>query len=106
MKMMVFALLMSVGAVAHADGEIFGAPFSTMSIPVSSFSTTYCAGNPQCNSKIIIERAKPDAATFVATDGGIRGANLEQAISHIHETMPQNTDSDMILAQKIVAEQF
>src|SRR5262245_31190716 len=52
----------------------------------------------------IVMQAKDDAASFVATDGRIRGAQLEAALRHLREkySIAQHA-SDMQLAQAILA---
>ena len=107
MKMVVLALLLSVGATAQArPGDIFDAPsITTMGPALSSFYTTFCADNSMCGNKIILD-AKDDAAAFVGSDGALRGAQLEQAIQYIRLTNPANTDSDLALANRILAEQL
>ena len=52
----------------------------------------------------MVLQARDDAASFVASDGRIRGAQLEAALRHLRE---RNADaqraSDMQLAQAILA---
>ncbi|MHC8303584.1 DUF2388 domain-containing protein [Pseudomonas sp. PB3P13] len=55
------------------------------------------------DSKIIRE-AHDDAASFVASDGDIRGANLEAAFGTLRARVPQARDaSDQVLAEAILA---
>ena len=55
------------------------------------------------DEKIVLQ-AKDDAASFVATDGRIRGAQLESALRHLreHHAVAQRA-SDMQLARAILA---
>ncbi|RZA04630.1 MAG: DUF2388 domain-containing protein, partial [Proteobacteria bacterium] len=53
-------------------------------------------------SKVVLE-ARDDAASFVASQGDIRGAKLESAFAHIRKVAPQMQASDAQLAQAILA---
>ncbi|WP_417663245.1 DUF2388 domain-containing protein [Pseudomonas sp.] len=55
------------------------------------------------DSKVVRE-AHDDAASFVASQGEIRGANLEAAITTIRSRVPEAENaSDLTLAQAILA---
>lgn len=54
------------------------------------------------NNKVILD-ARDDAASFVGSNGQIRGAYLESALSHIREQQPGLDASDMQLAEAILA---
>ncbi|WP_263147111.1 DUF2388 domain-containing protein [Pseudomonas sp. RIT-PI-AD] len=52
----------------------------------------------------IIRAAHDDAASFVASQGGIRGAQLEAALVRLRERLPEARDaSDEVLAEAILA---
>ena len=51
----------------------------------------------------IVREARDDAASFVASQGDIRGAKLESAFLHIRSQMPTLQASDAQLAQAILA---
>jgi uncharacterized protein (TIGR02448 family) len=51
----------------------------------------------------VVREAKDDAASFVASRGGIRGAHLEAALQHIRGKLPELQVDDMQLAQAILA---
>ncbi len=52
----------------------------------------------------LIRAAQDDAASFVASDGGIRGATLEAAFARLRERLPEARDaSDRVLAEAILA---
>ena len=54
------------------------------------------------DSKVVRE-AHDDAASFVATEGSIRGVRLEAALAHIRQQVPQlQANSDLQLAQSIL----
>ncbi|MCY1420419.1 hypothetical protein D3C76_683960 [compost metagenome] len=53
--------------------------------------------------KIVVE-ARDDAASFVASEGAIRGAQLEAAFHALREQVPEARDaSDQVLAEAILA---
>lgn len=55
------------------------------------------------DSKVVRE-AHDDAASFVATDGDIRGAQLEAAFGTLRSHVPEARDaSDQVLAEAILA---
>ena len=50
----------------------------------------------------VVQAARDDAASFVASDGAIRGARLEAALRHIRERAPQLDADDRQLARAIL----
>jgi uncharacterized protein (TIGR02448 family) len=55
------------------------------------------------DSKIVLA-ARDDAASFVASQGAIRGAQLEAALTNIRSRVPEaNGASDLVLAEAILA---
>lgn len=51
----------------------------------------------------IVLAAREDAASFVASQGAIRGARLEAALAHVREKLPQlQARSDLQLAESIL----
>lgn len=51
----------------------------------------------------IVQAAQDDAASFVASQGDIRGVKLESAFAHIRQQAPQLQATDAQLAQAILA---
>jgi uncharacterized protein (TIGR02448 family) len=52
----------------------------------------------------IVRAAHDDAASFVASDGGIRGVQLEAAFDTLRNRVPEARDaSDQVLAEAILA---
>ena len=51
----------------------------------------------------VVRAAKDDAASYVASQGQIRGAHLEAAVSLIRGMQPQLQVTDMQLAEAILA---
>jgi uncharacterized protein (TIGR02448 family) len=89
------ALLACSIAPAFAAGTTAGASASLGGTSASSKTTTP-------DDKVVLQ-ARDDAASFVASDGRIRGAQLEAALRHLRErnALAQRA-SDMQLAQAIL----
>lgn len=89
-------------------------PFAATTASASSFAGT--TGGTTANSASdssgstsgddkVVQQARDDAATFVATDGHVRGARLEAALRLLRERHEAaRTASDMQLAQAILAQ--
>tara|TARA_Y100000780_G_scaffold101963_1_gene92494 strand:+ start:95 stop:409 length:315 start_codon:yes stop_codon:yes gene_type:complete len=54
------------------------------------------------NNKVVLQ-ARDDAASFVASNGAIRGVQLEAALQHLRAQQPGLNASDMQLAEDILA---
>lgn len=93
---LIFALLACAIAPAFAGQTTAGISASTVGTSASSKTITP-------DDKVVLQ-AKDDAASFVASDGRIRGVQLEAALRHLRErnTAAQRA-SDMQLAQAILA---
>lgn len=52
----------------------------------------------------IVKAARDDAASFVASQGAIRGVHLEAALTHLRSQQPQLEASDMQIAEAILAQ--
>ena len=93
-------LLLADLAQAHtlvATSNIIIAPLGAR-IDFTSDTTTSIR-----DSKIVRE-AHDDAASFVASDGDIRGAHLEAAFNTLRTRVPEARDaSDQVLAEAILA---
>ena len=54
------------------------------------------------DKKILLD-AKNDAATFVASQGAVRGVQLQAALEHLRASQPQLQADDLQLAEAILA---
>ena len=83
---------------AFAGASTAGTSAAAVGTSASSKTTS-----PDGSNKVVLQ-ARDDAASFIASDGRIRGAQLEAALRFLRE---RNTDaqraSDMQLAQAILA---
>jgi uncharacterized protein (TIGR02448 family) len=75
---------------------------TTQNLVVSGYATSQVTSGPFDNKLIIA--AKDDAAAYIATDGQLRGANLESALMYLHQTQPKLAASDLELAQAILVQ--
>jgi uncharacterized protein (TIGR02448 family) len=90
-------LACSVVGPAFASGTTGGSSAATVGSSASSKTTT-----PDDDK--VVRQARDDAASFVATDGRIRGAQLEAALRFLREKYSTaQRASDMQLAQAILA---
>lgn len=96
-----FALLLATGA-AQAQTLV-----QTSEIIVRAFGRTVDFTSDTTtsvrDSKVVLE-ARDDAASFVASEGSIRGAQLEAAFSTLRDRVPEARDaSGLTLAEAILA---
>ena len=93
---LIFALLSCSIIPAFAAQTTAGTSASAVGTSASSKTTSP-------NDKVV-SQARDDAASFVASDGRIRGAQLESALRHLRERYAiAQRASDMQLAQAILA---
>ena len=75
---------------------------STQGLVITGYVTSKVTTAP-FDRKLIIA-AQDDAAVFVATDGELRGAQLESALMALRQTEPKLSASDLELAQAILVQ--
>ncbi|WP_341522103.1 DUF2388 domain-containing protein [Pseudomonas sp. G.S.17] len=75
---------------------------TTQSLVISGYATSQVTTGPFDNKLIIA--AQDDAAVFIATDGQLRGAQLESALQYLRQTQPKLRASDLELAQAILVQ--
>jgi uncharacterized protein (TIGR02448 family) len=93
---LIFALLAC--SITPAIAGSFGATSAGASSAGSSASSDSTSGD----DKVVLQ-ARDDAASFVASDGRIRGAQLEAALRYLRERdVGARRASDMQLAQAIL----
>lgn len=73
---------------------------TTQGLVISGYATSQVTTGPFDNKLIIA--AQDDAAVFIATDGQLRGAQLESALMYLRQTQPKLRASDLELAQAIL----
>lgn len=75
---------------------------STQQVVVSGYVTSMVTSAP-FDHKLIVA-AHDDAAAFIASDGQLRGAQLESALDYLRRTQPKLHVSDLELAQAILVQ--
>ncbi|HJR27497.1 MAG TPA: DUF2388 domain-containing protein [Pseudomonas sp.] len=75
---------------------------STQGTVASGYATSMVTSAPFDHKRLIA--ARDDAATFIASDGQLRGAQLESALIYLRRTQPKLHASDLELAQAILVQ--
>ena len=75
---------------------------STQLVVASGYATSMVTSAP-FDHKLLVA-ARDDAAAFVASDGQLRGAQLESALDYLRRTQPKLHASDLELAQAILVQ--
>lgn len=92
-----------VAALLAISAPAFASSFAGTSAGASSAGSSASSGSTSGDDKVVL-RARDDAASFVASEGHIRGARLEAALRQLRERDPAaRAASDMQLAQAILA---
>lgn len=93
------AALLSLSSLANASSFIGTTDMIASGLIGTSKSTTNLTSG---DDKVVLA-AQQDAASFVATQGAIRGAQLESALQVIRANAPALQASDLELAEAILA---
>lgn len=101
LRLLSAAALLTVAANAHATSLIVTTDAIVGALKATTDATSDATSSLRDNK--IVRAARDDAASFVATDGAIRGVKLESAFEHIRQQAPQLDVSDAQLAQAILA---
>ncbi|KAF1719149.1 DUF2388 domain-containing protein [Pseudoxanthomonas wuyuanensis] len=98
MLRLILASLLLASALPALAGS-----FAGTSAGASSAGSSASSGSTSGDDKVVLQ-ARDDAASFVASEGRIRGAQLEAALRQLRERDPAAREaSDMQLAQAILA---
>ncbi|HDS1060442.1 MULTISPECIES: DUF2388 domain-containing protein [Pseudomonas] len=95
------ALLLGLTGTANATSFVVTTDTVVRAVAASTDATSDLSSSFRDDK--IVQAARDDAATFVGTQGAIRGARLESAFVHIRSNMPALQASDAQLAQAILA---
>jgi uncharacterized protein (TIGR02448 family) len=101
LRLMSAAVLLVAATSASASSFVVTTDAVVRALDMSSNATSKISSSFK-DDKIVLA-AREDAASYVATEGDIRGAQLEGAFQHIRETAPQIDATDAQLAQAILA---
>ena len=95
--------LILAGVLLAFSVPVLAGSFAGSSAGASSAGSSASSDSSSGDDKIVVQ-AREDAASFVASNGRIRGAQLEAALRHLREgNLAARQASDMELAQAILA---
>ncbi|AWY42127.1 DUF2388 domain-containing protein [Pseudomonas putida] len=98
-------LITSCLLAASCSGSAFAYDafnLSTQGIVVSGYATSMVTAAPFDHKMLLA--ARDDAAAYIASDGQLRGAQLESALRYLRQTQPKLHASDLELAQAILVQ--
>jgi uncharacterized protein (TIGR02448 family) len=95
------AALLTLASAASATSFVVTTDSLVSGLAASSEATSDISSSLG-DDKVVLA-ARDDAASFVATQGGIRGVQLEAALQHIRQHAPQLQADDLQLAQAILS---
>lgn len=94
------AALLALATSASATSFV-GTTDTLGSLTVNASESTSDISSSFDDDKVVLA-ARDDAASFVASEGTIRGARLEAALRHIRQQAPQLQADDLQLARAIL----
>lgn len=100
LRLLSAAALFAMAANAHATSFIVTTDSIVGGLKASSDATSDVSSSFRDDK--IVRAARDDAASFVASEGAIRGVKLESALDHIRQQAPQLNATDAQLAQAIL----
>ena len=90
-------------ALIALSSPAFAGSFAGTTGGASAAGSSASSGSTSGNDKVVMQ-AREDAASFVASDGRIRGVQLEAALRHLRvSNADARAASDLQLAQAILA---
>jgi uncharacterized protein (TIGR02448 family) len=101
LRLLSAAALLVAATGAHASSFVVTTDTLVRAMDASSNATSKISSSFH-NDKIVLE-ARDDAASFVASNGDIRGPHLDGAFEHIRQLTPGLQATDAQLAQAILA---
>ncbi|SFH25669.1 DUF2388 domain-containing protein [Pseudomonas sp. NFACC45] len=100
LRLLSAAALLAVAAHSNASSFIVTTDSLVGALKATSDATSDITSSFR-DDKIVLA-ARDDAASFVASNGAIRGVKLESALDYIRQQAPQLNASDTQLAQAIL----
>lgn len=100
LRLLSAAALLAVAANSHASSFIVTTDTVVDALKATSDATSDVTSSFRDNK--IVRAARDDAASFVASEGAIRGVKLESALDYIRHQAPQLNATDTQLAQAIL----
>ncbi|KQN54183.1 holliday junction resolvasome, helicase subunit [Pseudomonas sp. Leaf48] len=100
LRLLSAAALLAVAANSHATSFVVTTDAVVNALKATSDATSNVTSSFK-DDKIVLA-ARDDAASYVASEGDIRGVKLESAFEHIRQQAPQLNATDAQLAQAIL----
>ncbi|WP_040260504.1 DUF2388 domain-containing protein [Pseudomonas massiliensis] len=91
----------SVASVTQASSFVVTTDALVRAIDATTDTTSDLSSSLRDNK--LVQQARDDAASFVASDGAIRGVRLESALAFLREQLPQVQATDTQWAEAIIA---
>ena len=102
LRLLCTAAVLTLAANANASSFIMTTDSIVGALKATSDATSDATSSLRDNK--VVQAARDDAASFVASEGAIRGVKLESALAHIRQQAPQLAiATDAQLAQAILA---
>mgnify|MGYP000300415251 CR=1 FL=1 len=95
-------LLIAMTASLMCTSQAQAFDTTTQSLIKTGYATSQVTTGPFDNKLILA--AQDDAAAFIASEGQLRGAQLESALMYLRQTRPKLHASDLELAQAILVQ--
>lgn len=95
------ALVLALASTANATSFVVTTDTVVRGVAASTDATSDVTSSFKDDK--VVRAARDDAASFVASQGNIRGVKLESAFAHIRQQAPTLQASDAQLAQAILA---
>lgn len=95
------AVVLALASTANATSFVVTTDTIVRGVAASTDATSDVSSSFKDDK--IVRAARDDAASFVASQGEIRGVKLESAFDHIRQQAPSLQASDAQLAQAILA---
>ena len=100
LRLLSAAALLTLAAGANASSFIVTTDAIVGTLTQTTDLTSDATGSFRDNK--IVRAARDDAASFVASEGAVRGVRLESAFEYIRQQAPQLQATDTQLAQAIL----
>ncbi|WP_426151071.1 DUF2388 domain-containing protein [Pseudomonas sp. DC3000-4b1] len=91
----------SVAPVTQASSFVVTTDALVRAIDATTDTTSDLSSSLRDNK--VVQQARDDAASFVASDGAIRGVRLESALAFLREQLPEVQATDTQWAEAIIA---
>jgi uncharacterized protein (TIGR02448 family) len=101
LRLLSLSALLACAASASATSFVVTTD-AVVGAAAASTEATSDASSSLSDDKIVLA-ARDDAASFVASQGSIRGARLQAALQHIRQHAPHLSANDMQLAEAILS---